>query len=135
MSNLTNTSNTFENKQIAIAAGKKKKGKKHFATLFLNTFQKKANDVLDLYSKSIIYQRKILTTCINEDRVMTTAEAKMFDSLSKLTNKALDKIVPDLRQDDVSVNLKAFNRIEIVDLTNKDVITEAEPTDYKEIKE
>jgi hypothetical protein len=82
-------------------------------------------------------QTTMLNKVLTEDRVISTSEAKTFDSLSKLTNKALDKIVPDLSANKTEIDIKQFNRIEVVNLTELDASTmqSLSITPHKEDKE
>lgn len=110
-------SNTFTNKDIAKRAGSKssKKGKKHFATQVIERLGANHKKFSDLYILSLERQLKIIKTCKDEQREMTSEEIREFEALSKVTGKAFDKILPNLQESDIRAS--TVSRIEIVDLT------------------
>lgn len=93
-----------------------KKTKKHFATEFIKAIQSN-KAINNLYANAFKMQNQILNNCIKENRQMKHDEARQFDVLSKLTNKALDKVVPNLQQTDLNIN--SLKQITVVDLTQQ----------------
>jgi predicted outer membrane protein len=110
----------FSSEQAKLAGKKSSKlGKKNFATVVLDRFKRKTKSFSELYLLALERQLKILSTAKTEDRNLSQEEIKEFEALAKVTNKAFDKLLPNLQHSDVNVN--EIKRIEVVDLTDETV--------------
>jgi hypothetical protein len=80
------------------AGAKSRKPQKHFSTVVKERLSKKATDFADLFILAFERQLALLRKTTESGTPMTSAECREFDALSRITNKALDKLMPSLNE-------------------------------------
>lgn len=102
----------FKDKEKAKKAGQKssRKGIKNFATVFKEKLAKSAGSISESYRKAFALRAKLMNKMFDGEE-LTASEQKMLDTVNKMCNEAITKVIPtqtENKNENVNIHKNKF---------------------------